>query len=51
MTDYQNTGPTDMIGIQVYQSSNKGGGLWLSNNFQAGKTVQQGLKGGNLSVH
>jgi hypothetical protein len=49
MTDNGEPGVADTIGLTVW---NKSGGLWYSSNMDAtGKTVEQLLVGGNLSVH
>jgi len=42
---------TDTIGFTVTASPQKGGFLWFSSNFTGGKTVEQSLAGGNLTIH
>ena len=51
MTDTENPAKPDSIGMQLYQSPSKAGGLWFSSDLQNGKTAQQAPNGGALNVH
>jgi large repetitive protein len=48
MTDKGEPGVADTIGITLW---NKSGGLWFTSNWNATKTLEQLLGGGNLVVH
>jgi hypothetical protein len=47
MNDAGEPGSNDQIAITVW---NKSGGMWFSSNWNATKTIQQTLGGGNLAV-
>jgi hypothetical protein len=51
MTDKGEPGTGDLIGLSVFASANKGGGLWYSSSWSGTATLEQALAGGNLIVH